>query len=89
MPGNAILQFAHLDLNPFLQQTRSQVTRHALLDGDAHVSGPLKQPRLLSGSLNIHQFSAEVQHIAITSDGPVEVTLANEVLTHSALHSYK
>ncbi len=82
MPGNATLQFAHLDINPFLPVgTRNQVTRHALLDGHAQVSGPLKQPRLWHGSLSIHQLSAEVQHIAITSDGPIELSLANEVVT--------
>jgi len=82
MPGSATLRFANLDVNPFLPEgMRNQVTRQASLDGEAHLTGPLKQPRLLHASLSIKQFSVEVQHIPIKSDGPVELSLVNEVVT--------
>lgn len=82
MPGSATLRFANLDVNPFLPEgMRNQVTRQASLDGEAHLTGPLKQPRLLHASLSIQQFSVEVEHIPIKSDGPVELSLANGAVT--------
>jgi len=81
MPGTAVLHFSSLDVNPFLpSRMRSEVTRQASLDGEAELSGPLKQPRLLHGSLNIKQFSVDVEHIPVTSDGPVELSFANETI---------
>ena len=41
----------------------------------------MKQPRLLNGKFNIDQFTVEVEKVAIASDGPVELALANEVVT--------
>lgn len=82
MPGSATLRFANLDVDPFLPAAmRNQVTRQATLDGEAHLTGPLKQPRLLHASLSVQQFSMEVEHIPIKSDGPVELSLANAVVT--------
>jgi translocation and assembly module TamB len=82
MPGSAKLKFADLDINPFLPASvRNDVTQHASLDGEAELSGPFKQPRLLRGSLHIQQFSVEVEHIALKSDGPIELTLADEVIS--------
>ncbi len=81
MPANAVLRFANLDIDPFLPaRMRSQVTRQASLDGQAQLSGPLKQARLLHGTLNIQQFSVELQHIPVRSDGPVQLSFADEVL---------
>jgi translocation and assembly module TamB len=82
MPGSATLKFANLDVNAFLPASvRNDVTQHASLDGEAELSGPFKQPRLLRGSLHIQQFSVEVEHIALKSDGPIELTFADEVIS--------
>lgn len=82
MPGSATLKFANLNVNPFLPATmRSHVTRQASLDGEAYLSGPLKQPRLLQGDLKIQQFSVEIDHVPVRSDGPVEWTLGHGVVT--------
>jgi translocation and assembly module TamB len=82
MPGSATLKFTNLDINPFLPASvRSDVTQHAALDGEAELSGPFKQPRMLRGSLHVQQFSVEVEHIAVKSDGPIELTLADEVIS--------
>ncbi len=81
MPANAVLHFANLDVNAFLPaRMRSQVTRQASLDGQAELSGPLKQPQLLHGSLKIQQFSVEVEHIAVHSDGPLDLSFSHEVV---------
>jgi len=81
MPASATLQFANLDVDPFLpEDMRSQVTRAASLDGQAKVTGPLKQPHLLHGNLTVQQFSIEVDRIPIKTDGPVELSLANKTV---------
>jgi translocation and assembly module TamB len=82
MPAGATLRFANLDVDPFLpEEMRNQVTRQASLDGEAHLTGPLKQPRRLHANLSIKQFSVEVEHIPVKSDGPIELSLANETVT--------
>ena len=82
MPANVVLRFANLDVNPFLPpRIRSQVTRQASLDGRAQLSGPLKQPQLLRGSLQVQQFSVEVQHILVRSDGAIDLSFADQAVT--------
>jgi len=82
MPANAVLRFTNLDVNPFLPaRMRSQVTRQASLDGQAQLAGPLRQPHQLYGTVNVQQFSVEVQHIPIRSDGPVQLSFADAALT--------
>src|SRR6202012_5819958 len=79
-PGSATLKFTGLDVNPFLPaKVRGRVTHHAALDGQRELSGQFWQPHLLKGSLNIQQFSVEVDHVPIKSDGPVELSFANEI----------
>ena len=82
MPMTATLNFANLDVDAFLpERMRSQVTRAASLDGQATVTGPLKQPHLLRGNLTVQQFSVEVDRIPIKTDGPVELSLANKTVS--------
>ena len=45
------------------------------------MNGPLREPALLSGSLSVHDFSVEIEHVALKSDGPVELSFANQVVT--------
>ena len=82
MPSDLKLEFSGLDINPFLPaQVRQRITRHASLAGHAELTGPLKQPRLLNGKFSLDQFAVEVEKVAITSDGPVELAMANQVVT--------
>ena len=82
LPAKISLQFSDLDISPFLPaKTRSRITRNASLNGEAHLSGPLKQPMLLGGSFSLREFSVEIEHVALKSDGPVELSFANQVVT--------
>ena len=82
MQGSATLKFANLDINPFLPESvRADVTRQASLDGQAEMSGPFKKPELLQGRLHVDQFSVEVEHIGVKSDGPVELVLADDTIS--------
>ena len=82
MPAKLNLQFSDLDINPFLPaEIRSRVTQHASLNGQAQLTGPLQGARAASGSLSMHEFSVEMEHIALKSDGPIELSFANQVVT--------
>ena len=82
MPSDLKLEFSGLDIDPFLPaQLRQRITRHPALAGHAQLTGPLKQPRLWNGKFNLDQFTVEVEKVAIASDGPVELAMANEVVT--------
>ncbi len=82
MPGSFTLQFSNLDIDPFLRaEVRGKITGHSSMAGQATLTGPLKQPRLLSGDFKINEFKVEVEKVAIASDGPVELRLANEVVS--------
>jgi translocation and assembly module TamB len=82
MPSDLKLEFSGLDINPFLPaEVRQRITRHASLAGHAELTGPLKQPRLLNGKFSIYQFAVEVAKVAITTDGPLELVMANQVVT--------
>jgi translocation and assembly module TamB len=76
------LQFSQLDIDPFLTaELRTHITGHSSLNGRASLRGPLRQPRALTGSATVDAFSVELEHLAIQSDGPTEVELADQVLT--------
>ena len=82
MPGNFTMRFSNLDIDPFLRtEVRGKITGHSSMAGQATLTGPLKQPRLLNGDFKIDEFRVEVEKVAIASDGPVELRLADGVVT--------
>jgi translocation and assembly module TamB len=77
-PGNLDVQFRDLDIDPFLSEgIKGTLTAHSGVAGRAHLSGPMRQPRQLTGDLTIDDFHAEIEKVAIHTDGPIEVALAN------------
>ncbi len=86
MQSNLQLQFSQLAVDPVLRAAlKTQITKPSNLSGRAEIKGPLRQPRALTGSAVIDAFTVELEHIAIHSDGPVEVSLADQVLTMKRL----
>jgi len=82
MPTNVTMQFTKLDIDPFLRtEVKGRITGHSSMAGHATLSGPLKQPRLLNGIFKIDAFSVEVERVPIASDGPIELTLANQTIS--------
>jgi translocation and assembly module TamB len=82
LPGSFDLKFENLDIDPFLSaEIRGRITQHSGVAGRAHLSGPLRDPRQLTGNLTVDAFHAEVEKVPIQSDGPFEVALANQTLT--------
>lgn len=82
MPGNIAMQFSNLDIDPLLRtEIKGRITGHSSMAGQATLSGPLKQPKLLNGDFKINDFKVEVDKVPIASDGPVELRLANGVVS--------
>ena len=82
MHSDLRLQFSQLAIDPLLRTAlKTQITKPSNLSGHAEIIGALRTPRALSGSMVIDAFSVELERIAIQSDGPVELSLADEVVT--------
>ncbi len=76
------LQFHDVNIDPLLKaEFKTSVTGHSSLNGRATLSGPLLQPRSLKGSMHVDAFSVELEHIGIHTEGPFELTLADQVIT--------
>ncbi|HEU5453199.1 MAG TPA: translocation/assembly module TamB domain-containing protein, partial [Terriglobales bacterium] len=79
-PVNLNVRFARLDFDPLLTAfTAAKVTGHSSADGTVTLTGPLKQPDLLVLTGNIPQFSAELESVRLTNDGPIQFTVNHEV----------
>jgi len=82
MPAHMTMQFSNLDIDPFLkQEIKGKITGHSSMAGQAALDGPLKQLKLLKGEFKINEFKVEVQKVPIASDGPIELHLANGVVS--------
>lgn len=82
MQSDLRLQFAKVDIDPLLRaHLKTHITNHSALGGHASISGPLRQPTSLTGSMVVDAFSVELEKIPIHSDGPVELALDDEVVT--------
>ncbi len=76
------LQFHDVNIDPLLKaEFKTSVTGHSSLNGRASLSGPLRQPRALKGSMHVDAFSVELEHVGIHTEGPFELTLADQVVT--------
>ncbi len=76
------LQFHDVNIDPLLKaEFKTSVTGHSSLNGRASLRGPLRQPRALKGSMQVDAFSVELEHVGIHTEGPFELTLADQVVT--------
>jgi translocation and assembly module TamB len=82
MESDLRLQFSGVDLDALLRaELKTRITGHSALGGNATISGPLRNPRALKGTLRADAFSVELDKIPIRSDGPIELSLADSVVT--------
>ncbi len=82
MESDLQLQFSQVDIDPLLRtEIKGRITNHSTLAGHANVTGPLRRPQALKGTAHVDAFSVEVEKIAIHSDGPIELALADKVVT--------
>ena len=82
MQSDLRLKFTDVDVDPLLSaELKGRITSHSALAGHASISGPLRTPRALKGTILVDAFSVEVEKISIHSDGPIELALADEVVS--------
>jgi translocation and assembly module TamB len=82
MQSDLRLQFAQLDINPLLRaELKARITNHPALAGHGSFSGPLRRPRALKAEFQVDSFAVAVDKIAIRSDGPIQLMLADEVVS--------
>jgi translocation and assembly module TamB len=76
------VQFKQVDIDPLLMaELKTRITGHSSLNGYANISGPLRNPRAMKGTLQVDSFSVELEKIPISSDGPIELALDDGVLS--------
>jgi translocation and assembly module TamB len=86
-PGTATVHFENLDFDPVLRAfLQNRVTGHSSMNGRIELSGPFKQPKLLTIRGSIPELSAQVEKITLTNAGPIEFSLVNQVATIQQLH---
>ena len=86
-PASVTLRFSHLDVSPLLRAwLEGKITGHSSIAGSVDLRGPLRRPRDLNLTGHVDQLSADIQKVAIESEGPIQFTLANETLTLDHLH---
>ena len=82
VPADLSLTFSNLDIDPLLSvEVKGRITAHSGVAGSARLSGPLRKPRELTGELNLDSFAVEIEKIPIRNDGPMQLTLANDIVT--------
>ena len=86
-PAEITLRFSHLDLDPLLRAyLGNKVKGHSSVEGALDLRGPLRRPRDLNLRGHVDQFSAQLERVTIETEGPIQITLANESLTLDRLH---
>ncbi len=87
-PGDISLKMQHVDFDPLLHMfvPAAQISGHSAINGTVRVTGPLKDWKALTIAANFDEVSAEVQKIAIRSDGPIVIRVQNQVVTLERFH---
>jgi translocation and assembly module TamB len=86
-PADATLRFDHLDLDPiFRDYLNGRITGHSALTGEVQLRGPLRTPRDLNVLANLEGFDVTVQDVRLKNQGPVRLSMAQEVARIEQLH---
>jgi translocation and assembly module TamB len=86
-PANLKLTMDGLDVDPLLKAfLKGRVTGHSAIGGVLTLSGPLRDPRLLTVNGDINRLTAEVEHMHIENDGPLRFSVADQVLRLDEFH---
>ena len=86
-PADLALEVEHLDVDSLLRSyLHGRVTGHSAISGDVQVRGPLRAPRRLTVVANLAGFEADLTHVLLHNQGPIRLTLADEVVRIEELH---
>jgi len=82
MASTLQVKFTDVDIDPLLRTSlKTRITKPSDLTGQANISGPLRKPRALQGSMHVDAFTVELQRITVSSDGPFELSLFDQVVS--------
>ncbi|MCI0349666.1 MAG: translocation/assembly module TamB domain-containing protein [Acidobacteriales bacterium] len=85
-PANLEVRFTRLDFDPLLKAfLKGRITEHSSTGGIARIRGPLRRPKDLNATVELHQFRIEVEGIALENRGPMRFVLANQKLNVETL----
>jgi translocation and assembly module TamB len=86
-PADATLRFDHLDLDSvFREYLNGRVTGHSGVTGEIQLRGPLRRPRDLNVVANLEGFDVTVDEVKLKNQGPVRLTVAQEIVRLEQLH---
>jgi translocation and assembly module TamB len=86
-PTQATLNIAHFNIDPLLRTfSVSGIQGSSSIAGIVTVSGPLKEPKQLSGDLRLSELSVILEGVPIHSDGSLHASLRDGVFTMDPLH---
>jgi translocation and assembly module TamB len=86
-PADLTLRFDHLDLDPiFREYLNGRVTGHSGVTGELQLRGSLRKPRDLNVVANLEGFDVTVDDVKLKNQGPVRLTVAQEVVRLEQLH---
>jgi translocation and assembly module TamB len=86
-PADLTLRFDHLDLDPvFREYLNGRVTGHSGVTGELQLRGPWSKPRDLNVVANLEGFDVTVDDVKLKNQGPVRLTVAQEVVRLERLH---
>lgn len=86
-PAQARLTLTEMDIDPLLRMAKvPDLEGHSVISGTMEVAGPAKEPRKLSGSVEISQFHVTLDTMTITSQGPLLATIQEGVIHITQAH---
>ncbi|MGA7521900.1 MAG: translocation/assembly module TamB domain-containing protein [Acidobacteriaceae bacterium] len=86
-PTRASLDISRFNIDPLLRTfSVSGIQGSSSIAGIVTVSGPLKEPKQLSGDLRLSELSIVLEGVPIHSDGPLHASLRNGIFTMDPLH---
>lgn len=85
-PADLSLRFTDLDVDPLLSAyLESWNARRSAVAGGLQLHGPLLQPRELGATADLSRLSLDVENIHLQNQGPIQFTVAGQVLTLNQL----
>jgi translocation and assembly module TamB len=86
-PADLAVKIDHVDMDFLLRRyLHERVTGHSSVSGDVQIHGPLRDPRQLTLVAHLSGVEADLTHVKLHNQGPVGLTLADQVLRIEELH---
>ncbi len=83
----AQLALSNFNVDPLLRSLNVQgLTVQSSIGATVNISGPLREPRKMSGDATMQQFAVSLAGVALKSDGPVHATLVDGRVHLDPLH---